>query len=54
MDNVTDARVVKGLGYGLDEEAVKIAKTWKFKPATQGNKPVPLSLMAVVSFRLNE
>ncbi|SRR6266568_5206023 len=52
--NVTDARVVKGLGYGLDEEAVKIAKTWKFKPATQGNKPVPLSLMAVVSFRLNE
>ena len=30
---VTDCRVVKPLGLGLDEKAVETVRTWKFKPA---------------------
>jgi TonB family protein len=31
---VTDVKVVKSLGYGLDESAVKAIRTWVFKPGT--------------------
>jgi periplasmic protein TonB len=32
---VIAARVVSGLGYGLDEEALRAAKAWTFHPATR-------------------
>jgi protein TonB len=34
------ARVVSGLGYGLDESALAAAKATIFEPATQCGKPV--------------
>jgi protein TonB len=37
---VIAARVVGGLGYGLDESAVAAAKATTFEPATQCGKPV--------------
>ena len=37
---VIGARVLNGLGYGLDELAVASAKKWVFEPAMRGNKPV--------------
>ena len=37
---VIAARVLNGLGYGLDELAIASAKKWTFEPATRGNKPV--------------
>jgi periplasmic protein TonB len=49
---VTDARVVKPLGLGLDEKAVETVRTWKFKPALRGGTPVPVKVMVEVSFRL--
>lgn len=50
--NVTDAQVVKPLGMGLDQNAIKTVKTWKFKPAMRNGSPVPVKVMVEVSFRL--
>jgi periplasmic protein TonB len=50
--NVTDERVVKPLGLGLDEKAIETVKTWKFKPALRNGAPVPVRVMVEVSFRL--
>jgi periplasmic protein TonB len=50
--NVTDAQVVKPLGMGLDENALRTVKTWKFKPAMRNGAPVPVRVMVEVSFRL--
>jgi TonB family protein len=49
---VTECRVVKPLGLGLDEKAVETVRTWKFKPALKNGAPVPVRVMVEVSFRL--
>jgi TonB family protein len=49
---VTDCKVVKPLGLGLDEKAVETVRTWKFKPALRNGTPVPVRVMVEVSFRL--
>jgi periplasmic protein TonB len=49
---VTDCRVVKPLGMGLDEKAIESVRTWKFKPALRNGSPVPVRVMVEVSFRL--
>ncbi len=49
---VTDCRVVKPLGLGLDANAVDTVKTWKFKPALKNGTPVPVRVMVQVGFRL--
>ena len=45
-------RVVKALGMGLDEQAIKAVKTWKFKPATLDGKPVAVQVTVEVTFDL--
>jgi TonB family protein len=50
--NVTDIRVVKPLGLGLDEKAVETVRTWKFKPAMRNSVPVPVRVGVEVTFRL--
>ncbi len=50
--NVTDLRVVKPLGLGLDEKAVETVRTWKFKPAARNGVPVPVRVGVEVTFRL--
>lgn len=50
--NVSDVRVVKPLGLGLDEKAVETVRTWKFKAAMRNNIPVPVRVLVEVSFRL--
>jgi len=47
-----DVKVVKGLGMGLDENAIEAVKTWRFKPATLNGKPVPVRLNIAVEFHL--
>lgn len=41
---VGDVRVVKSLDttYGLDDEAVKAARQWRFKPGRKNGKAVPV------------
>jgi protein TonB len=38
--HVLNARVISGLGYGLDESALAAARATSFEPATQCGKPV--------------
>jgi TonB family protein len=48
----TDVRVARSLGYGLDEEAIKAVKKWKFKPALSDSQPVAVRIQVVVKFQL--
>jgi TonB family protein len=50
--NVTDCRVVRPLGLGLDEKATETVRTWKFKPAMRNGVPVAVRVIVEVSFRL--
>ncbi len=50
--DVTNVKVLKGLSMGLDDEAVKAIKKWKFKPATLNGKPVDVYYNLTVNFRL--
>ena len=51
--SVDQIKVIKGLGYGLDESAVNtISREWKFKPGTLNDEPVDVSVVMEVSFRL--
>ena len=47
-----DVHVVKGLGHGLDEAAVKAASQYRFKPAMLHGKPVPVYLNLGLSFQI--
>jgi protein TonB len=49
----TDVRVVKGLGLGLDENAVAAVRTWRFRPATgPDGRPAAVLQTIEVEFRL--
>ena len=50
--NVTDARLAKPLGLGLDEKALETVRTWKFKPALRNGVPVAVRVSVEVTFRL--
>jgi TonB family protein len=49
---VRDARVVQGLGHGLDEAAVRAAKQTVWQPASLGGVPVPTERRFSVRFNL--
>jgi TonB family protein len=48
---VTEVKVTRPLGKGLDESAVKTLKTWKFLPAMKAGKPVAWTGVVEVSFK---
>jgi TonB family protein len=45
-------RVVRGLGYGLDESAETAARQIRFKPAEQDGRPVDYAAIAHITFAL--
>ncbi len=48
-----DIRIVKGMGFGLDERAVETVRGWKFTPARDGSKrAVPAWVTVEAVFRL--
>jgi TonB family protein len=51
---VGDVKVTKSLDtvYGLDDQAVKALKQWRFKPGTKDKKPVPVQVDIEMTFRL--
>jgi periplasmic protein TonB len=51
---VTDVKVIKGLGYGLDESAVNtIVARWRFHPGTLNGEPVDVIASEEVRFRMD-
>lgn len=49
---ISDIKVVRGLGYGLDEEAVKAAALIKFVPGTKDGTPVNVRARLEFTFSL--
>lgn len=46
-------RIIKGIGFGLDERAIETVRNWKFIPARDGAKhPVPAWVTVEATFRL--
>lgn len=50
--NVFKVELVKGIGAGCDEEAMKAVKATKFKPGKQRMKPVKVQVTVPVFFKL--
>lgn len=52
---VTDVRVSRSLDrvFGLDEEALKTARQWRFKPATRFGQPVAVYVTIGVGFTMH-
>jgi TonB family protein len=48
----TSVRVLRGIGSGLDEEAVKAVKKYRFKPAMDDVGPVPVELNMEINFQV--
>ena len=49
---VTEIVVVKKLGFGLTESAVRAVGTWRFQPARLGDRPVAVRYTLTVRFTL--
>lgn len=50
---VEDVQVVKGIGAGCDDEALRVTKTLKFVPAKKDGAPVNTQLTLPITFRLS-
>lgn len=50
--NVQKVELIKGIGAGCDEEAMRAVKATKFKPGKQRGKPVPVQVSIPVRFQL--
>ena len=50
--NVIDPFVVRGIGAGCDEEAVRAVQTAKFTPGKQRGKPVRVRMSLPITFKL--
>ena len=50
---VHNIRVVRGLGSGLDEEAVKALEQWEFEPGMKDGEPVRVAATVEMNFRMN-
>jgi protein TonB len=48
--SVDNAKVVRGLGYGLDEKAIECVKQWEFKPGEKDGKPVEVAAHVELKF----
>ena len=51
---LTDVRVVRSLDakYGLDQEALKAARQWRFVPGTKDGVPVAVQISIELTFTL--
>jgi TonB family protein len=47
-----DIRVVRPLGFGLDEKAIEAVMAWRFQPGMKDGHPVPVRAQVQVNFRL--
>jgi len=52
--HVTESKVVRGIGAGCDEEALRALQTARFRPGTQRGKPVKVKMSLPMTFRLSQ
>jgi TonB family protein len=54
--SVSNVRVIRSLDatYGLDEEAIKAARQWRFQPGTRNGEPVPVLVSIELTFTLGK
>jgi len=45
-------KVVRSLGYGLDERAIEAFEKWRFEPAMKDAKPIDVQWEVTINFRL--
>ena len=45
-------RIMRPLGFGLDEQAIETVKTWRFQPAERNGEPVATQMNIQIAFRL--
>ncbi len=50
--NVQNPQVVRGIGAGADEEAIRVIQETEFTPGMQRGRPVPVRMSWPVTFRL--
>jgi TonB family protein len=50
--SMTPTRVLTGLGYGLDEEAMSVLSKWSCTPGKLNGQPVAVQIRVVVNFHL--
>lgn len=50
--NVLDVTILKALGLGLDDDAVRHVRKWKFRPATRNSRPVAISVGVEIDYML--
>jgi TonB family protein len=48
----TNLKLMKGIGFGLDEKAAEAVMKWKFQPGKKEGQPVPVLAAIEVNFRL--
>ena len=46
-------RILRSLGFGLDEEAIKAVQQWQFEPDPENEKPSRVAMYVPVRFRLD-
>ena len=49
---VRQVRIVRPVGYGLDEKGIEAVQNWKFKPAMHDGKPVAVEMGLEITFNL--
>jgi TonB family protein len=47
---LTVRRIIEGLGYGLDENAIGAVMQWRYEPATNHRQPVDFPLTVTINF----
>jgi periplasmic protein TonB len=47
-----DVRLIRSLGFGLDEKALQSVLNWRFEPGRRNGQPVPVCAQIEVNFRL--
>ena len=50
--SIEAVKVLRGLGLGLDESAIKALKSWRYRPGMKGGRPVDLRVNIEIKFGL--
>ena len=50
--SIGDVKVTRSLDAGLDQEAIKAVKQWRFEPGIKDGKPVPVRVALEMTFSL--